>query len=94
MRNELDMGRKRVVKLAAAMILFVFLIPLPLVALQPPQPIEPVAIYGSIASKYLGIGAVFQHPYDGWATRAGFSFGAYCIQQYLGNGAYRMIVCL
>jgi len=68
-------------------IAFVFLIPFPLAALQPPQPIEPVATYSSIASKYLGIGAVFQQPYGSWSSQW-FGVGSYCIQQYLGNGAY------
>jgi hypothetical protein len=84
------MRRRYVLILATVLVIvFVFLTPLPIAALQPPQPIEPVAIYGSIASKYLGTGAVFQQSYDDWGFHLGiFHFGAYCIQQYQGNGAY------
>ena len=83
--------RRRYIPLVALIVvpLFIFLVPLPIAAFQPPQPIEPIAIYGSIASKYLGVGAVFQRPYGDWATRLGFGIGSYCIQQYLGDFAYQ-----
>ena len=82
------MRRRYVISLAIVLaIIFVFLVPLPIAALQPPQPLEPVAIYGSFASKFFGVGPVFQQPYGAWGSHWS-GIGSFCIQQYLGNGAY------
>lgn len=70
--------------IAVAIVLFVFLVPIPIPALQPspsPSYLEPVTIYGSIASKFFGSGAVVQFSYfHSNGTRA------YCIQQPFRNG--------
>ena len=70
--------------IAIAIVLFVFLVPLPIPALEPSiySYLEPVTIYGSIASKYFGSGAVIQISY--MHSSSGTPF--YCIQQHFSNG--------